>query len=88
MTCVAGIGGGAESSIYTSDIMDERARDGVIDCLVYCVSLLSADLNEEESEYVLPRRSPGRKNRASPSLLRGLFGVVFAYAAGIGGTGA
>jgi hypothetical protein len=54
---------------------------------VYCVSRLP--ITDDASEYVLP----GRKKRASPALLSGLLGVVlgeflFAYAAGMGGTGA
>lgn len=87
-TLVAGMGTSVASSRYTSDIIDDLASDGVIDWRVYCVSRLLPDLIEEPSEYVLSLKSPGLKNSASPSLLRGLFGIELAYAAGIGGTGA
>ena len=94
VTVVAGIGVVVASSRYTSDAIEDLAREGVMDCIVYCVSLFPAipapDATDDVAEYELSRKSPGRKNRASPSLLNGLFGggCPERCAAGIGGTGA
>lgn len=90
---VAGMGSAVASFLYTSDMTDDLARDGVMECVVYCVSRLP-DLKDEESEnQELSRKSEGRKKRASLAPDRGLFGVdacefFCAYAAGMGGTGA
>ena len=61
-----------------------------MDFIVYCVSLLPACPERMEllADHVESRRSPGRKNSASPSLLSGLFGVWLPRSvAGMGGTG-
>lgn len=91
---VAGIGVADASSTYTSDAIESRARDGVMEylvyrLLVYLVSLsVLPDRMEELPEYVLPRRSPIPKKSSSPWLLKGLLGVASRCAAGMGGTGA
>lgn len=64
--------------------MEERAREGVMDARVYCVPRRSS--KSDDPEYVLSRRSPGRKNRAPSSLASGERGMS-RRAAGIGGTG-
>lgn len=74
---VAGMGAAAASSQYTSDAMDSRASEGVIDCMVYLVSRLLlrfASRIDDAPEYVLPLRSSMPKNNASPPWLNGLAG--------------
>jgi hypothetical protein len=65
--------------------MEERASEGVMDCrlpYVYCVSRIPE--RDDVAEKVLP----GRKKSMSPSFDSGLFGLLLAYIAGMGGTGA
>ena len=66
-----------------AEVTDERAREGVMDARVYCVSRRS--VKSEVPEYVLSRRSPGLKKRAPSSLASGERGMS-RRAAGIGGT--
>lgn len=67
-----------------AEAMEERAREGVIEARVYCVSRRS--VKSDVPEYVLSRRSPGLKNKAPSSLASGERGMS-RRAAGIGGTG-
>ena len=80
-TAVAGMGWVVASSHTTSEAIESRISEGVIDAMVYRVSLLLLylisllpEVTEEVADQVLSLRSPGRKNSASPSLLSGLFG--------------
>jgi hypothetical protein len=71
----AGMGCAVASSQKTESVATEsRIKDGEIDAIVYRVSLLLLyrvsrlpDLMLDAPDHVLSRKSPGRKNRASPS---------------------
>ncbi len=74
VAAVAGIGWEDASFVNMSEPTESRMSDGEIEAMVYRVSRLS-ELIDDDPDHVLSRRSPGRKNRASPSLLSGLFGA-------------